>query len=157
MTHQPIRQVRPTGRDALSLAIELLRRARLADRNGGVWEAADLAWWSRMPRASDTVPQRFWVDDSGPVAAAPLTAWPNHWACDVVRVAGAGVELEVMWDAAMAAINEQSLPALESLVRLDDTATVAALEARGFVAGEMSGYGWLEAAATLWAFARLAR
>jgi GNAT superfamily N-acetyltransferase len=145
MTRGHPRQVRATGAEALRLAIDLLRRARLADPSGGVWEAADLAWWWRMPRASDTVSQRFWVDDAGPIAVALLTAWPNTWACDVVRVAGADVDLHAAWSAALAAIDQQSLSAVESLVPADDAPTAALLESRGWVARETSGSGWLNA------------
>ena len=50
-----IREVRASGLEYLVLATELLQRARLADAEAGGWEAADLQWWWRTPRRSDTV------------------------------------------------------------------------------------------------------
>ena len=59
-----------TGHEALTLVTRLLQDARRADPEAGVWEAADLQWWSRRPRPSDTVPQRFWFVDERLVAVA---------------------------------------------------------------------------------------
>jgi hypothetical protein len=60
--------VRASGFEYVILATQLLQRARLADAEAGVWEAADLQWWWRTPRRSDAVDQLFWIDDDGPVA-----------------------------------------------------------------------------------------
>jgi hypothetical protein len=68
-----LREVCASGMEYLALATELLQRARLADAEAGLWEAADLHWWWRAPRPSDAIDQRFWVDDAGPVAAVVLT------------------------------------------------------------------------------------
>ena len=40
-----INEVQASGLEYLALATELLQRARLADAEAGVWEAADLQWW----------------------------------------------------------------------------------------------------------------
>ena len=53
----PIQEVRASGREYLALATELLQRARLADAEAGLWEAADLQWWWRTPRLSDSIDQ----------------------------------------------------------------------------------------------------
>ncbi len=58
-----MREVRAAGFEALSLATELLQRARRADPLAGVWEAADIQWWWRRPRGSDDVEKVFWFDD----------------------------------------------------------------------------------------------
>src|SRR5215211_4840073 len=58
-----IHDVRASGLDHLALATELLQRARLADPEAGLWEAADLQWWWRTPRRSDAIEQLFWIDD----------------------------------------------------------------------------------------------
>jgi GNAT superfamily N-acetyltransferase len=56
----------------LERVTELLHRRRLADPVGGLWEAADLQWWStRDPEPA----AEFWSDGTGPVAAAVLTRW----------------------------------------------------------------------------------
>ncbi len=88
-----VREVTAAGREALMLATELLQRSSLADRQAGLWEAADVQWWWRKPRRSDGVEQVFWVDSQGPVAGALLTSWTDDaWQCDpilVPRVSGA--------------------------------------------------------------------
>jgi len=50
-----MREVRAAEREGLMLATELLQRARLADRQAGIWEAADVQWWWRKARLSDGV------------------------------------------------------------------------------------------------------
>ena len=70
-----IDEVRVKGIEYLALATGLLQRARLADADAGVWEAADLQWWWRTPRASDTIDQVFWIDDEGPVAGVVCATW----------------------------------------------------------------------------------
>ncbi len=73
-----IDEARATGLEYLALATKLLQRARLADAEAGVWEAADLQWWWRTPRRSDATDQLFWIDDEGPVAGVVLTAWGSE-------------------------------------------------------------------------------
>jgi GNAT superfamily N-acetyltransferase len=72
----------------LELVTELLHRRRLADPVGGLWEAADLQWWStRDPEPA----AEFWSDGTGPVAAAVLTRWgPDRYGCDVLGDTGHG-------------------------------------------------------------------
>ena len=84
-----IDEVQAKGLEYLALATELLQRARLADAEAGLWEAADLQWWWRTPRASDTIDQVFWIDDEGPVAGVVLTDWGRAWGCDLIVVPGA--------------------------------------------------------------------
>ena len=50
-----VREVRASGLEYLALATELLQRAGLADPAAGLWEAAALQWWWRMPRRSDLI------------------------------------------------------------------------------------------------------
>jgi len=69
----PVHELRASGLEYLRLATELLHRVRLAHPEAGLWEAADLQWWWRMPRSSDSIEQLFWADGEGPVAAAFLT------------------------------------------------------------------------------------
>ena len=65
-----------TGLDYLEAATTLLQRTRAAHPTAGLFEAADLQWWWRSPRASDDLPQLFWFDDDGwPVAAVVTTQW----------------------------------------------------------------------------------
>ena len=142
-----IHDVRAAGLDALTLATALLQRARLADPDAGLWEAADVQWWWRKPRRSDTVAQRFWVDDTGPVAAALLTDWHDAWTCDPLIVPGvSAVELRTVWTSALAAAHELGLEAVEVVARDDDLDLLALLAESRFAAGdEWSGASWMDA------------
>lgn len=77
-----VREVRAAGREGLALATQLLQRARRADPQVGLWEAADVQWWWGRPRPSDEVRKLFWVDDEGHVAGVLLTSWADAWQCD---------------------------------------------------------------------------
>jgi GNAT superfamily N-acetyltransferase len=55
MPSLPPRRITASGLDALALMTELLQRARLADPDAGLWEAADFQWWWRTPRRSDAL------------------------------------------------------------------------------------------------------
>jgi GNAT superfamily N-acetyltransferase len=144
--HVAIRQVRVSGLEYLALATKLLQRARLADPAAGVWEAADLHWWWRMPRASDAIQQLFWLDDEGPVAAVILTDWRRSWGCDPIVVRGASVPLPVLWEGAMRAIETADLRSVEVLARDDDPELRDLLASAGFVADVGgSGITWMDA------------
>ena len=63
----------------------LLQRIRSAHPTAGLYEAADLQWSWRTPRATDNVPQLFWVDHLGrPEAAVIATAWGDRIALDPI-------------------------------------------------------------------------
>jgi predicted N-acetyltransferase YhbS len=50
-----------------------------------LYEAADLQWWWRTPRATDTFPQLFWFDHLGrPEAAVIATDWGDRMALDPI-------------------------------------------------------------------------
>jgi GNAT superfamily N-acetyltransferase len=140
-----VREVRASGLEYLELATELLQRARRADPEAGLWEAADLQWWWRLPRRSDAVEQLFWLDEHGPVAAVVLTEWSQAWACDLLSVSGASPPRESMWARALEAVAALELDAVEMLVRDDDAELRALLARAGFVAGEGSGTTWMNA------------
>jgi GNAT superfamily N-acetyltransferase len=142
-----IREVRASGNEYLALATRLLQRARLADADVGLWEAADLQWWWRTPRRSDAIEQLFWVDDEGPVAAVVLTDWARAWGCDPIVVPGlSGVPLAALWARALEAIDALGLEAVEVLVRDDDLELLTLLASSGFVADdERSGIAWMNA------------
>ncbi|HEU0303398.1 MAG TPA: GNAT family N-acetyltransferase [Gaiellaceae bacterium] len=143
-----IREVRASGLEYLALATRLLQRARLADAEAGLWEAADLQWWWRTPRGSDEIDQLFWIDGEGPVAAAVLTEWRRGWGCDPIVVPGdSTVALATVWERALEAIEALGLDAVETLVRDDDQDLRDLLSASGFVAddGDTSGVTWMNA------------
>jgi ribosomal protein S18 acetylase RimI-like enzyme len=142
-----IREVRASGLEYLALATHLLQRARLADAEAGLWEAADLQWWWRTPRRSDAVEQVFWIDDEGPVAGVVLTEWSRAWGCDPIVVPGAStIPLPTVWACALEAIDALRLEAVETLVRDDDLDLLGLLADAGFVADDdQSGVTWMNA------------
>src|SRR5687767_15016011 len=114
-------EVRASGLDSLALSTKLLQRARLADPEAGHWEAADLQWWWRTPRQSDTVDDRFWIDDEGPVAGVVFTDWGETWGCEPIVVPGVStVRLPIVWARAVEALDTLELEAVDVLVRDDD-------------------------------------
>jgi len=142
-----IREVRASGLEYLVLATELLQRARLADAEAGGWEAADLQWWWRTPRRSDTVDQLFWIDEEGPVASVVLTDWGRAWGCDPIVVPGDSiVPLPAVWARAVEAIDSLALDAVEVLACDDDFKLLGLLAGDGFVADDgQSGITWMNA------------
>src|SRR5438874_13385806 len=99
-----VSEVRASGLEYLALVTELLQRARLADAEAGLWEAADLQWWWRTPRRSDAIDQLFWIVDEGPVAGVVLTDWGRALGCDRIVVCGAAVSLSAVWARALEVI-----------------------------------------------------
>jgi ribosomal protein S18 acetylase RimI-like enzyme len=142
-----VHEMRTSGLDYLARATELLQRARLADEDGGLWEAADLQWWWRTPRRSDAIDQVFWFDHDGPVAAVILTDWGRAWGCDpIVARPEAAVSLPTVWDRAVEAIAALGLETVEALVRDDDDELASLVAASGFVAsGDRSGIARMHA------------
>jgi hypothetical protein len=135
-----------TGLERLEAVTSLLQRARLAHATVGFWEAADVQWWWRRPRASDDVPLPVWFDDEGPVGAVLLTDWGERWQADALTVPGA-MEREVVWDALLVAIDEVDAP-IEVLANDHDRALVQLLERDGFSAtDDTSGTTWMDASA----------
>lgn len=131
------------------LTSTLLQRARRADPTAGVWEAADVQWWWRRPRASHQVPQVFWVDDEGPVAGAHLQSWADdRWQVDALVVADsvAGrVPLEDVWARGWELTTTYAAGSLEVLVRDDDLALRGLVEAAGLTAGDAGATCWMDA------------
>ncbi len=70
------REEHRVGLQALEAATALLRRVRRAHPTHGLYEAADLQWWWRVPRPTDDLAQLFWFDRDGrPEAAVIATDW----------------------------------------------------------------------------------
>jgi ribosomal protein S18 acetylase RimI-like enzyme len=140
----PTRKV-GAGNERLALATPLLQRLRLADATAGVWEAADVQWWSRSPRRSDAVAMPFWVDDYGPVAAVLLTDWGATWGVDVIRVPGIAPDIDEMWGEARGLMTAAGSHSYESLVREDDQELISRLVASGFEPGSRARVAWMDA------------
>jgi ribosomal protein S18 acetylase RimI-like enzyme len=142
----PIRKV-SVGTERLELATRLLQRVRLADATAGVWEAADVQWWSRTPRRSDDFAMPFWLDDHGPVAAVLLTDWNTAWGLDVLRVRDKGPDIDDIWGEARSLMAAASHEECETLVREDDDELVSRLVAAGFEPGSRAWEAWMNAGA----------
>jgi predicted N-acetyltransferase YhbS len=143
-----MRQALLTGLERLTAVTTLLHRIRLQEPRAGVWEAADLQWWWRRPRASDAVPTPVWFDDADqPIAAAVLTEWPHAWWLDLIRLPGLPVSLDDLVGPAWAQLERRDgSPAIEALVLADDVELGAWFEGRGFAATDESWSGWQAAA-----------
>jgi predicted N-acetyltransferase YhbS len=133
------------GLERLNATTTVLQRARLADPLAGMWEAADVQWWWRRPRATDELPLPVWLDEVGPVAAAGLTAWDGTWQADVFAVPSI-VDEEDVWAATLQATAELQRVALQMLVREDDAPLVRLAVRSGFATtDELSGTAWMDA------------
>ena len=142
---------RPTvvhGPEYLGLATTLLERMRLACPTGGIWEAADVQWWSRAERLTDADGQLFWRAAGEPVAAVVRTRFGDSVQCDVH--AGPGADAEAIWAEALRWAAKLGRPraALEFPVRDDDAIGIAAVTAAGCRPDTSGGVvaSWLPAA-----------
>jgi GNAT superfamily N-acetyltransferase len=141
-----IDEVQANGLEYLALATKLLQRARLANAEAGLWEAADLQWWWRKPRRSDAIDQLFWIDNEGPVASVILTDWGSAWGCDLIVVPGVtSVPLSTLWRRAVEAIDELGIEAVDFRVGNDDAELLDLLTSVGSVIGESDGTTWMDA------------
>ena len=133
------------GLERLNATTTVLQRARLADPLGGMWEAADVQWWWRRPRATDELALPVWFDEVGPVAAAGLTAWDDTWQADVFAVPSI-VDEEDVWAATLEATAGHRGEALQVLVREDDAPLADLAIQSGFaMTDELSGTTWMDA------------
>ncbi len=145
MTHSGVRSDLLRGLERLNATATVLQRARLADPLAGMWDAADVQWWWRRPRATDELALPVWFDDVGPVAAAGLTAWDDAWQVDVFAVPSI-VKEEDIWAATLEATAGLTDKALRVLVHEDDTALADLAIQSGFaMTDELSGTGWMDA------------
>lgn len=145
MTIVVVRRELLRGLGRLNATTTVLQRARLADPLVGRWEAADVQWWWRRPRATDELVLPVWFDEVGPVAAAGLTAWGDAWQADVFAVPSI-VEEEDVWAAVLKATAGHPGQGLKVLV-CDKDAPLAGLAIKGGFATteELSGTAWMDA------------
>jgi RimJ/RimL family protein N-acetyltransferase len=137
-----------TGLDSLEMVTRLLQRARLAHPTAGLFEAADLQWWWRVERSTDSIGEQFWVDDAGePVGAVVFTDWGRALGCDLIVVPGGADDLiPTMWSHTLDQIRLRSLDGVEVTVRDDDPEMVALLTRAGFTATDRRGATtWMDA------------
>jgi GNAT superfamily N-acetyltransferase len=80
-----MREEHRVGVHYLEAVTALLDRVRSAHPTKGLYEAADLQWWWRMPRSTDDLGQLFWFDHLGrPEAAVIATDWGDRIALDPI-------------------------------------------------------------------------
>jgi GNAT superfamily N-acetyltransferase len=133
------------GLERLNATTTVLQRARLADPLSGMWEAADLQWWWRRPRATDELALPVWFDEVGPVAAAGLTAWEDAWQADIFAVPSIVSEKDV-WAATLEATAGHRGEALRVLVREDDALPAdLAIQSAFAMTHKLSGTTWMDA------------
>jgi GNAT superfamily N-acetyltransferase len=130
------------GREYLRLVTRLLQQMRLTAPSGGIWEAADVQWWSRTERSTDAAGQVFWLAGGEPVAAVVRTEFGPGIQCDVFIGPGADGD-EVCAEALRRAAEMTEFP-----VRDDDARLIAALTAAGYGPDRSQGIvtTWLAAA-----------
>lgn len=81
------------GRSYLDAATALLQRVRSDHPTAGLYEAADLQWWWRVPRSTDAIPQLFWFDAGGrPEAAVISTDWRGRIGLDPMVMPDASLD-----------------------------------------------------------------
>lgn len=143
-----MRQELLAGLERLTAVSALLHRIRQEDPRAGVWEAADLQWWWRRPRASDDILTPVWFDDADqPVAAAVLTAWPHAWWLDLIRLPERTLPLDDLAALAWAELDRlEGVPVIEALVPADDAELSAWFAGRGFTVVQEAWSGWMAAA-----------
>lgn len=136
-------EVRAKGLDAVNLATQVIQRARIADPDYGLWEAADVQWWWRTPRRSDEVEQLFWVDDDGPAAALLVTDFRGTWQVDPFVAPGSGL-LGAVWERALAALEAFSPDPAEIPVRDDDGSLLALVREAELAPGPTDGVVFMD-------------
>src|ERR1051326_7998752 len=133
------------GLARLNATTMVLQRARRADPLSGMWEAADVQWWWRQPRATDDLALPVWFDALGPIAATGLTAWGDTWQADVFAVPSM-IDQEEVWAATLEATAGHPPRALQLLVHEDNALLVGLAIERGFaLTDDLSGTTWMDA------------
>jgi predicted N-acetyltransferase YhbS len=143
-----------TGADYLRLATALLQQMRLDSPAGGIWEAADVQWWSRQERATDRDGQLFWLDEQGrPQAAVLMTDFRGTTQCDVLVRPQTDPDLaRTIWQTAITRAaaqrgGQQGARPTEFPVRPDDAIGITELTKAGLRPQEGPGViaSWLDA------------
>jgi GNAT superfamily N-acetyltransferase len=138
-----LREQHRVGIESLETATALLRRGRGAHPTKGLYEAADLQWWWRVPRATDDLEQRFWFDDLGrPEAAVVATDWGDRTTlAPLVMPDAAPAWVAHVVDRGLAHARGSGLDGVELEADPDDAALCDALIRHGF---EIKGPGLVE-------------
>ncbi len=141
-----VHTVECSGLEYLNTITRLLQRCRVAHPTAGLYEAADFQWWWRLERSSDSIPQLFWLDDSGePIAAVPITDWGERAAVDPIRLPHSPVELATsVIETGLARAKTHGYDNVSVEVDPEDEVLAQTLLARGFSVDEaMFVEAWL--------------
>ena len=135
--------VHPVGGDYLQLVTRLLQDARLAEPNGGMWEAADLNWWWRADQHDDPDAQSIWFDGATPVVGVAFNRFKASLGCDLLGTDGAvSQHAGLLWDLVGERFTDRNV---EMLIREDDPTPIAAAERAGFEASsDRFASGWMD-------------
>lgn len=134
-----------TGLDYLAQASGLLQRIRQEQAHAGVWEAADLQWWWRTQRSTDTVPQAFWMDATGQTVGAVIrTDWNGSVAIDVIAHPSLdATNIDDLWSAATSVVTEGR--SFESMIDVTDSVADSRLTGAGLVdTDERGASAWMD-------------
>lgn len=141
-----LRESTATGIEAVRVATEVLERVRLSHPTAGVWEAGDVQWWWRRPRASDDLAQPYWSDDDGPVAMTLVTEWGDNWHLDAIVVPEFYDDcFEGAFARGMSICRQRAVAQIEVLADEDDATMVRVLSDAGFVGEPAGGVSWMDA------------
>lgn len=126
------------GLDYLEAATTLLQRVRSAHPTEGLFEAADLQWWWRVPRSTDNLGQLFWFDRHGrPEAAVIATDWGDRIGLDPIVMPDASPDwVAQVVERGLAHASESGFEAVELEVARGDDAMREVLFAHGFAIKE---------------------
>ena len=133
-----MREQHRVGIHSLEAATALLQRVRSAHPTKGVYEAADLQWWWRTPRSTDTFRQLFWFDHLGrPEAAVIATDWGDRIALDPIIMPDATPDwVAHVIERGLAHASESGFGAVELEVDRADEVMRAVLVGHGFAIKE---------------------
>jgi predicted N-acetyltransferase YhbS len=131
------------GLERLNATTIVLQRARMAEPNTGIWDAADLQWWWRCRRLTDDLALPVWFDEVGPVATVGLSAWDDTWQTDAF-VASSLVPLEEVWNETMSAVNQYPIHPLRLILPERNYELMELAIHSGFkLTDEISGTTWI--------------
>ncbi len=142
------REVWLSGLSYVEAMTRLVQRARRQAPTAGLWEAGDLQWWWRRPRASDALAQRVVVDEADePLACVALTDWDDRWSCEALVVPGRTDDLlPRLWSSALAELDRLEVTAVETSIRDDDPVMAELATDSGFApASQRYAETWLDA------------
>jgi len=112
----------------------LTQRVRATHPTTGMYEAGDFQWWWRTQRATDDLPQLFWLGDDGrPEAAVIATDWGDTIGLDPIVMPDATPEwIAHVVDRGLLHANEAGFEAVNIVIDAADDVMADVLARRGF-------------------------